>query len=254
MSKNNILFGVIGLFAGLVISFILTNAFYRGEPDVMRETTTRSAGEQRPGASSADASDADESLASISEEEIREAIEKADARADDIALQRNFGLALYQYATQTRETRFLPDVARFLKRAHEADPKDHDLIVQLAHVLFSIGQSSDPASFVEARTFYQKALEMKRDDPDVRARLGLAYYFGQPSDPQRAIVEYRKSLALDPRHEVALQNLASALITIGNRVEAQKRIDELENLNPSSDALPNLRAQLAQSRNAAAQE
>ena len=253
MSKNNILFGVIGLFAGLVISFILTNALYHGERDMTRETTTRS-GEKRVDAGSADANSEDDSLASISEEEIREAITKADARADDIALQRNFGLALYQYATQTRDTRFLPDVARFLKRAHDADPKDHDLIVQLADVLFSIGQSSDPASFIEARTLYLKALEMKPDDPGVRARLGLTYYFGQPSDPQRAIVEYRKSLALDPRHEPALQNLASALITVGNYEEAQKRIDELQKLNPSHEALPNLRAQLAQSRNAAAQE
>ena len=88
----------------------------------------------------------------------------------------------------------------------------------------------------------------------MRTRLGLTYYFGQPSDPQRAIVEYRKSLALDPRHEPTLQHLASALIAVGNREEAQKRIDELQNLNPSNQALPNLRAQLAQSRNAAAQE
>ena len=253
MSKNNILFCVIGLFAGLVISFILTNALYRGEPDMMRETPTRS-GESGRAGETENSSGANDSLAPVSEEEIRGAITKADARADDIALQRNFGLALYQYATQTRDTRFLPDVARFLKRAHDADPKDHDLIVQLADVLFSIGQSSDPASFVEARTLYLKALEMKPDDPGVRARLGLTYYFGQPSDPQRAIVEYRKSLALDPRHEPALQNLASALITVGNREEAQKRIDELQNLNPSNEALPNLRAQLAQSRNAAAQE
>ena len=253
MSKNNILFGVIGLFAGLVISFILTNALHRGERDMMRETNTRSGEKSRAGATE-DASSADDSLASISEQDIREAITKADARADDIALQRNFGLALYQYVTQTRNTQFLPDVARFLKRAHDADPKNHDLIVQLADVLFSIGQSSDPASFVEARTLYLKALEIKPDDPGVRARLGLTYYFGQPSDPQRAIVEYRKSLALDPRHEPTLQNLASALITVGNHEEAQKRIDELQTLNPSSQALPNLRAQLAQSRNAAAQE
>ena len=254
MNKNNILFGVIGLFAGLVISFILTNALNGNQRDLMRATPERPV-DRRSGANETkETSSADDSLASISEEDIREAITKADARADDHALQRNFGLALYQYVTQTRNTRFLPDVARFLKRAYDTDPKDHDLIVQLADVLFSIGQSSDPASFVEARAYYQKALEMKPDDPDVLARLGLTYYFGQPSDPRRAIVEYRKSLAIDPRHEPTLQSLASALISAGNRDEAQKRIDELQNLNPSNQALPNLRAQLAQSRNAAAQE
>jgi Flp pilus assembly protein TadD len=250
VNKSNILFGIIGLFAGLVISFILTNALHNSAPDpaganVARPDRTSQADETQATNSSKDPSE------SITDEDIRGAIAKADARKDDTALQRNFGLALYQYEAQTRDTSYLPDVARFLKRAYERDPKDRDLAVALGNVLFDIGQSSDPASFIEARQYYLKALELKPDDADVRTDLGLTYYFGQPSDPQRAIVEYRKSLALDPRHEPTLQNLASALITTGNRAEAQKRIDELQAVNPSNPSLPNLRAQLAQSRNAA---
>ncbi len=92
---------------------------------------------------------------------------------------------------------------------------------------------------------------MRADDVRVRTALGLTYYFGQPSDPRRAIAEYRKSLAIDPRDEPTLQNLASALISLGHRDEAQQRIDDLAKVNPSNPALPNLRAQLAQSKNAA---
>ena len=251
MNKSNILFGVIGLFAGLVISFIVTNALHGGEraalsANVARPGSTPQAVETEAGSTAKDPSE------SLSDEEIRGAIAKADARADDAAVQRNFGLALYQYASQTRDTRYLPDVARFLKRAYDNDPKDHDLAVSLGNVHFDIGQSSsDAASFVEARKYYQKALDMKPDDADVHTSLGLTYYFGQPSDPQRAITEYRKSLALDPRHEPTLQSLASALISVGNREEAQKRIDELKEVNPSNPSLPNLRAQLAQSKNRA---
>jgi tetratricopeptide (TPR) repeat protein len=249
VNKSNILFGVIGLFVGLLVSFIVTNALH---PGVMRaDNVARTAAVESRTAGTGAANNADDSASSLSEEEIRGAIAKADARADDIAVQRNFGLALYQYSRQTQETRYLPDIARFLKRAHDADPKDHDLTISLAGVYFDIGQSSDPASFDEARRYYQKALEMRPDDASARARLGQTYYFGKPSDPDRAIVEYRKSLAIDPRHEPALQNLASALITTGKREEAQKRIDELQKLNPSNEALSNLRAQLAQSKNAA---
>ena len=247
MSKNNILFGLIGLFAGLVIGFIVANAFDPGG----RADEAR-AGAMESMNSNDGTSAADDSSAAPSEEEIRGAIAKTDARADDLRLQRDFGLALYQYSQQAQETRYLPDIARILKRASDADPKDHDLIVSLANVFFDIGQSSDPAGFDDARSYYLKALELKPDDASVRARLGQTYYFAKPSDPQRAIVEYRKSLSIDPRHEPALQNLASALITTGNHEEAQKRIDELQKLNPSNPALPNLRAQLAQSRNAAA--
>ena len=251
MNKSNILFGVIGLFAGLLISFIATNALNRGGREVGSANALRS-GAPRPGDTvGAAASPSRDASEAVSEDEIRGAIAKADARPEDYALQRNFGLALYQYASQTRDTRWLPDVARFLKRAYESDAKDHDLAVSLGNVLFDIGQSSDPASFVEARKYYLKALEMKPDDANVRTDLGLTYYFGQPSDPQRAITEYRKSLALDPRHEPTMQNLASALISTGKREEAEKMIDELQQVNPSNPSLPNLRAQLAQSKNAA---
>jgi predicted Zn-dependent protease len=65
----------------------------------------------------------------------------------------------------------------------------------------------------------------------------------------RAIAEYRKSLKLDPRHEPTLQNLAAALISAGQTQEAQKIIDQLSGLNPQNSALPNLRAQMALSRN-----
>ncbi|MGB7926102.1 MAG: tetratricopeptide repeat protein, partial [Pyrinomonadaceae bacterium] len=248
-NKNNILFGLIGLFAGLVISFIVTNALYTG---AVRAGNAAGSGAVERAEGTGAANEEEESSTTLSDEEIRAAIARADARADDAAVQRNFGLALYQYSKQTQETRYLPDIARFLKRAYDADPQDHDLTVSLASVYFDIGQSSDPASFDEARRYYLKALETKPDDASARARLGQTYYFGKPSDPKRAIVEYRKSLAADPRHEPALQNLASALITTGNREEAQKRIDELQKLNPSNAALPNLRAQLAQSKNAAA--
>jgi tetratricopeptide (TPR) repeat protein len=251
VNKSNILYAVVGLFAGFVLGFILANAVAHREQGSRRAdvaSTRQGAQKSVNDGATADASGASDS---ITEDDIRQAIAKTDARSDDISLQRGFGLALYQYATQKQDERYLPDVARLLKRAYDANPKDYELTVALGNVLFDMGQSSDPASFVEARKYYQRALEMKADDVSVRTDLGLTYYFAQPSDPRRAIAEYRKSLAINPRHEPTLQHLASALISIGDREEAQRKIDDLQNLNPSNPALPNLRAQLAQSKNAA---
>jgi hypothetical protein len=42
--------------------------------------------------------------------------------------------------------------------------------------------------------------------------------------------------------------LAIALLSVGNVNEAQKRVDELEKVNATNLALPNLRTQLAQSK------
>jgi hypothetical protein len=50
---------------------------------------------------------------------------------------------------------------------------------------------------------------------------------------------------------MALQSLSSALIATGAIDEAQKRIEELQAVNAANAALSNLRAQLAQAKNAA---
>ncbi|HEV2915936.1 MAG TPA: tetratricopeptide repeat protein [Pyrinomonadaceae bacterium] len=252
MNKHNVLYAIIGLLAGFIIGFIYANQVNREQSGGARPPA-----ETRPNANTAqtndngarDARGGSSTPGSPSPDEIREAIAKADARAEDVALQRNFGMVLYRYANQTQNAEFLPSVARMLKRAYDADPQDRDLAVALGNVYFDMGQASDPARFADAREYYLKALELKADDVNVRTDLGLTYYYGQPSDPARAIAEYRKSLALDPRHEPTLQNLAAALIAARKTDEAQKIIEQLSGLNPQNPALPNLRAQMAQSRN-----
>jgi tetratricopeptide (TPR) repeat protein len=254
--KNNILYSITGILLGFILGFFLANTIARRARDEASATANSSTKQAQMAAQQAQQEQssgggADSAAPQVSEEQVRAVIAKTDAKPEDTTLQKNVGLALYQLALQTQEPRWLPDAARFVKRAYDADPKDHELTLALAEILFNIGQTSDPASFNEARTYYAKALEQKPDDVDARTDLGLTYYFANPSDPQRAIAEYRKSLALNPKHELTLQNLATALITTGNRDEAQKRIDELQSINPTNPALPNLRAQLAQSKNAA---
>jgi len=123
--------------------------------------------------------------------------------------------------------------------------------VLVGNSLFAWGQAADASKFGEARVYYNKALATKPEDTNVHTLLGMTYFFGQPSDPERAIKEYRKSLAAEPRHEMALQSLASALIATGALAEAEKRIEELQTVNNANASLSNLRAQLAQAKNAA---
>jgi tetratricopeptide (TPR) repeat protein len=254
--KTNILYLTIGLLAGLMVGFLSANMVGRArleQAQMASGTGSRPEGQSASGKGAAPANGA-QKKPPVTEEQIREAIAKADSKPDDIDLQKNFGRALYHYANQTQDPRYLEDVVRFLKRVYDANPKDREITVELANALFDIGQTSVPEGFSKARVYYLKALEMKPDDASVHTDLGLTYYLGQPSDPQRAIAEYRKSLQLAPRDERALQSLATALISTGNREEAQRRIEELRSVNPDNPSLSNLRAQLAQSKNATAQE
>ncbi len=256
MSKSKILFVAIGLLSGFVIGFGFANAVNHKERDELRAEVQRlRATPQKTNGASAAASrfaTDDANNRPLSENEIQDAIKTADARSDDLYLQKNLGQALYAYARRTPDAAaaYLPDVARLLKRACDANPKDREALVALGNVLFDIAQkSSEPARFSEARIYYEKALALKSNDANIRSDLGLTYYFGQPADPQRAIAEYRRSLVIDPRHEPTLQNLAAALIKTGQREEAERRINELQSLDASNPALPDLRAQLQQNRN-----
>lgn len=254
MTRDKILYGIIGLLAGFVIGFAFSNTANRNELDTLRAELARARAGAQPAANanaSAAPSPAGNGLPQLSEEDLRRAIARGDASPDDINMQRNLGRGLYLYAVQTGNNALLADAVRFLKRAHEAEPTDYITLVLVANALLDVGQSGNPASFAEARTYYEKALQARPNDVDVRTDLGLTYFLARPSDPRSAIREYRRALALDPRNEKTLQHLTAALIAAREPAEAEQRLGELERLNPSNAALPELRAQLAQQRSAA---
>lgn len=191
-------------------------------------------------------------LPDLSEEQLRNAVARADADVSNLELQRTAGQALHLYAVEKGNSSILPDAARILRRAHEADPKDYDLLLRLANTLYLLAQTGDPARMPESRAYLEKAASLRPDDADTRASIGLTYFHQKPSDPRAAAREYRRALALDPRHEFSLQNLAAALVEAGELSEAEKTLGELERVNPRNEALVNLRAGLAQRKNAGA--
>ncbi len=254
MSKQKIIFLVIGLAVGFLVGFFVNDSLNRKELDPLRAENARLKAQARggddAGSQAATAGDAPGGMPRITEEQARAAVERADSNPSDINVQKMSGQVLFVYATQTNSPAVMPDAARILQRAHDADPKDFESMVLLGNALFIVARNGDATRLKEAREIYTKALAVKPEDPVVRTSLGLTYFYDQPSDPQRALVEYRKTLAKEPQHEMTLQSTALALIALGRLDEAQQTIGELERAHPSNPQLPNLSAQLAQKRNA----
>jgi tetratricopeptide (TPR) repeat protein len=247
----------VGVVAGFVVGFALANGVNRQEQDRLRAELARAqtGAKETPAAGPKQATPAasdDASIPTLTDEQLKNAIEKADASPGDAELQKKVGQGLYLYAREKNVEAILPDVARILKRAHDLDPKDYKTTMMAGEAQFFIaGRSGDGKALINARKLYEAALALQPDDGIARTSLGLTYFYDKPSDPKRAIQEFRRVLQTDPRQEMALQSLAAALIETGSLDEAAKRLDELEKLNSSNQELSNLRAQLEQKKNAA---
>lgn len=257
MNLHKIIYLAAGVVLGFAAGFIFADRANRGEQDKLRAEVARlRAGAPAPGEQPSQAAGRSPqgegfTLPDLTDEQLRAAVARADANPGDLALQRTAGQALHLYAMQKGNASILPEAARILKRAHDADPEDRDVLLRLANSLYVLGLNGEPERMREARTYLQKASAKNQKDAELLASLGLTYFHDRPSDPRRAMRKYRRALEVEPRNEMALENLAAALIATGDLAEAEARMAELEKVNASSESLTDLRAQLAQKRNAA---
>ena len=258
LNKRVLIVGALGVVLGFLAGFFLANSINRAEQDKLRaEAATTRAGGAAQGTGSTKgqkgSAPGGELSQTLSEEQIQNAVKKADQSPQEPELQKKVGQGLMLYASETGNASYLLDGARILKRAHELDPKDYKTTVLAGDAQFLVERqgNGDPKLIAEARKLYEEALASKPDDAVVRTKLGLTYFYDQPPNPQRAISEYRRALQTDQRQEMSLQSLVAALIETGALDEAARRLDELAKVNPSNAELSGLRAQLEQKRNAA---
>lgn len=171
---------------------------------------------QSTSASAADSSEADA------------ARETADRNAGDFNAQMNAAAALYKLSD-------LKSAARYLERALALRPDDPEALVSMGNTKY------DDGDYTGAAAFYERALKLRPDDPDLRTDLGNTYFQRNPPDYDRAIAEYRKSVALDPRHEKTWQNIVAASIRKRDKATAREALERLAALNPQNPALASLR-------------
>ena len=190
---------------------------------------------------------ANETEITLSEEEIARKIAEADQNPNNFAFQKGLGLGLYRYATVKQDAKLLEEVERLLSRANQLNEKDYDVIVALGNINFDVGYfKKNNEKFRLAREFYQKALEQKPNDPDLRTDLGLTYFLIKPPETDKAIAEFQKSLQANAKHEKTLQVMTDALLSQNKTSEAEKYLTLLREVNQMNEVLPALTAELAQ--------
>ncbi|HEX3100203.1 MAG TPA: tetratricopeptide repeat protein, partial [Pyrinomonadaceae bacterium] len=205
MNKDNILFGVVGLLAGLIIGFMFANSVNKQAvmPVAAADMKTNSnippghpeipPGATVPGGGTAGAM----------QPETQAAIDKAKQSPNDFQAQ-------VAAADMYNQIERYDDAIIYLKKANQLKPDDREIVVHLGNANF------DGNHFDEAEKWYIAALAKKADDVNVRTDLGLTFVFRDPPNYDRAIQEFSKSLESDPNHVQTLQNLTVAYTKKGD--------------------------------------
>ena len=221
---------IIAAVVGLIAGFLLANSINRSQLTSLRaENETLKKERQTP---------VDPSAATLSAEEIRSTIKRADDNPSDYQTQRNVGIAMYRYAATKQDTELFADAIRLLTRAHELRPEDHDVTVALANAYFDVGYfSKDNAAFDRSRQYYEKALVIRPRNTDVIVDVGLSYFLQNPPDYERSVAQFRRGLAVDPKHEKTLQYIVQALIKQNKGTEAATYLQQLRQVNPRNESI-----------------
>jgi len=217
VTKDTVLFSLVGIGFGLFFGFAFASW-----------ANQRAASAPRPAGQSSQLP----SNAVADQERLRTEAEESLKRARDNP--QNFEAQMVAARALYEAERF-DDSIEFLLRANTIQPSNVEPVVALGHV------NSDAANFTTAAQWYAAALEMNPENVSVRADLARVHLLNKPPDYDRAVAELRRAVERDARHEPSLQLLTFALAKKGATEEARATLAKLEGLNPSNEAIPQLR-------------
>jgi tetratricopeptide (TPR) repeat protein len=233
MTRENILFTLVGLLLGYVIAFHLVVYVKQSQP------LPQSAEGAPAGVEMADEQSALPSNDVKDSQRLSSAAELAakSARADP----KNFD-AQFKAGEASLEAGDGEGAIDFFTRANLLRPTDYDTLVRLGNANFEAERLD------VAERWYKAALEKKPDDVGVRADLGLIYFKRKPPQPDKAVAELRRALEYDPGNVLVLYNLTLMLMQSRDYDGAEGALAKLEKLDPKGSNTSQLREELEKLR------
>ncbi|MFL6229871.1 MAG: tetratricopeptide repeat protein [Pyrinomonadaceae bacterium] len=254
MTTRNLLYCLGGLLLGFLVGFSLANQMNVAAPTVPTNSApnqvssvsvknappldpSQDAGQLPPGhpdinnAAAGGSQASPDGASAATSAEVQAAMDAADRKPEDFNLQMTAAATFYR-------AKALDKAALYLERALKVKPQDADALLELGNVKYDTGD------FPAAADFYARSLAVKPNNADARTDLGNSYFRRNPPDYARAIEEYRRAIQVDPKHELAWQNLASAALNLRDKTTAREAIDKLASVNPNNETLPSLRTSL----------
>lgn len=228
--KDKTIYFLVGLFAGLIVGFFVTNHL-NTKGTGLANSTPAGATQLPSGNLPADHPPVEGGQAGAGgmQPVVREAIQKAKDNPDDFDAQMRAAAMYYQIQMYDK-------ALEFLERANKIKPDNYDSVLALANVTYDAGK------YAEAVPLYERAIQMKPEDANVRTELGSTYH--SIGEEEKAVAEFRRALTYDPKNERALHNLAHVLLEKGDARGAEDAITKLNEANPQYQGLAKLRTDL----------
>lgn len=223
--QSKLLFTIIGLAIGLVVGFFGANSLNK-QSNAAAEANTQIVGQAAP------TPPANTSTTGGMMPDVNETLQKAEAEPQNFAAQMKTG---DMYAQINR----FDKAVEFYKRGILLKPDDFNANVVLGNALF------DSQKFEEASDYYAKAVRINDKDVNARTDLGTTFVERPNPDYERAIKEFRGALALDPKHEPTLYYLGIAYHRKGDKVNADKALNDLKAANAASPLIAKLEQNMA---------
>lgn len=256
MTKN-ILLTVVGAVLGFMLGFLFANSFSKAltPPGSVAETAPRAmpaaappldpaqtsgklppnhpniSGNAAAGDAIANGATTGSSNIAANSAQAQSAMDQADRQPRSFDAQMTAVAVFYQAGA-------LDKAAFYLNRALAINPNNADALTAMGDTKYDAGD------YTSAASFYERSLAQRPNDMDARTSLGDTYFQRTPPDFDRAIIEYRKALQLDPKHEKTLQNLAAAALRKGDKQTARDAVEKLAGVNPSNQFAARMRAAL----------
>ena len=124
-----------------------------------------------------------------------------------------------------------------MKAEADKDPGNLQKTAQLANFLY------DNKRYPDAIEWYQKALKLEPNNPNIETDMGTAYYF--TGDAASALKHFENSLRNDPRHAQTIHNKFIVLLEGKKDIPgARAALKQLESVDPQNSTLPSLRDML----------
>lgn len=228
---KHILFGILGLIAGLIIGFIGANKLNDNSKNVA-QTLPVEQQSNAPLNQQIHSVDIKEQTPKGMIADVQKVLDKAKSEPENTQAQIEAG---DMYAKIGK----FPEAVALYEKAVAANPNDFQSNIKLANTYFDSNQ------YEKAANFYLKALQLNPNDAGARTDLGITFVERQNPDYNRAIKEFETALKNDPKSEPTLYNLSVAYFKKGDVEKSQDVLKQLEQANPNSKLIEKLKQTIA---------